>query len=131
MKHLHSIFKVLFLGIILTGFTANSLKACKIEFEVEGEKKEVYKEGDIAVVKVKVTFTHRICPLSIKETKFDSKGIQIIGATDWEETSPGVWQRKLQAKITGSKNGKLTITGSRTCDKIGGYGSITLQGESS
>lgn len=131
MKSKNFLFKVFILGVFLIGFNTTTTKACEFEFEVDGTKKEVYKEGDIVVVKVKVSFTHRICPMGIKETKFDSKGIKIIGATDWKETSPGVWERKLQAKVTGTKNGKLSISGSRTCDKTGGFGTINFVGESS
>ncbi|MFH2094514.1 MAG: hypothetical protein ABIJ16_02345 [Bacteroidota bacterium] len=113
--------------LALTGTT--KLFSCEIVITVDGEQKEIYKPGDEIVINVKITFTHRVCNAGIKQTTFDSKGLDILTATDWKETSPGVWERKLKVKVTGTKKGKLFLTATRTCDKEGGFGSLTLDGK--
>lgn len=114
----------------------NDIQACEIEFEVvdgnkkeDGDKKEVYKEGDVLVIKVKATLTHRFCTIGINKTRFYSDGLKVLGATDWKETSTNIWERKLKVKVTDNDSGKLMISAKRTCDKQGGFGSLTLQGE--
>ncbi|MBI4647967.1 MAG: hypothetical protein HY738_15620 [Bacteroidia bacterium] len=102
------------------------LYACEIEFEVQGEKKEKYKTGDELIVIVKVAFTHKVCEIVLQDTKFEAAGLIIESATDWKETSPGEWERKLKIKVTGSEDGKLTLTATRSCSKEGGFGSLTL-----
>lgn len=105
----------------------NTLQACEIELEVIKGKKEVYEKGDEVILNVKVMRTHRICSESIDKTKFDSDGIKILGATSWKETSPGIWERKLKTRVEGNKKGELTLSATRTCNKKGGFGSITLK----
>ena len=100
--------------------------ACEIDFEVQGKKKEKYEVGDIVVVKVTVTYTHRVCPEGIEKTKFEGDGMKILKATKWKETEPNVWVRKLQVKVTGNESGELELSAVRTCDKEGGHGTITL-----
>ncbi|HBS88168.1 MAG: hypothetical protein A2W91_05165 [Bacteroidetes bacterium GWF2_38_335] len=119
--------------IFLTGLLfffiagATNLFACEFEFELVSEKKEIYKVGDEIIVHVKVTFTHRVCPLAIADTKFKTKGLKVVGTKDWEEVSSGVYVRKLKLEVTGTKDGKIQLIGSRTCDKEGGFGSLTLK----
>ena len=120
------------LGIIAAiVFLSSSSKifACEIDFSVVGTKKATYNVGDEIVIKVEVTFTHRNCPEGIEKTKFKTNGLKVIGKTKWEETSPGVFIRKLKVKVTGSKKGKVSINAVRTCDKEGGFGSLTLKAE--
>jgi hypothetical protein len=120
--------KILLLTLVLFSITGmSSLFACEIEFAIQGKKKDKYKVGDEIVVKVKLTFTHRACPIAVKDTKFDTKGLKVAGATDWEETSPNVWERKLKLKVLSNKAGKLTLTATRTCDKEGGFGTISFE----
>lgn len=126
MKTLNKSYATLIIGIFLLLFTAGKTLACDIEMTIEGSK-TTFKKGDEVIVKVKVTLTHRVCTLGIKQTKFEGKGCQILQGTDWVETSPGVWERKLKVKITDPKKGKATLSVTRTCDKEGGYGSITIQ----
>ena len=121
--------KGLLLSILFLFLGIGNAIPCEIDFAVEGDKKEKYSEGDVVVVKVKVTFTHRVCTQSIKKTKFKQNGVKILGATDWKETSTGIWERKLKVKITEAKNGKVSISGTRTCDKTGGYGILNLEVE--
>lgn len=110
-------------------FISGIILACNIEFEVQGTAKAKYKVGDEVVVKVKIHLTHRVCPVAMKDTKLDAKGMEILGATDWKEVEPGSWERKVKMKVTGSKNGKLQLTATRTCDKEGGLGTLTLLSE--
>lgn len=117
---------ILIFVISLFAINIQSLIACEIEFEVDGVKKEQYVVGDEFVIKVKITFTHRVCTSGIKQTKFEGSGLKIVTATDWTETSPGVWERKLKVKVEEPKKGKVTLSATRTCDKEGGFGSIIL-----
>ncbi|MFH2144115.1 MAG: hypothetical protein ABIJ97_16940 [Bacteroidota bacterium] len=117
---------ILLIGMLFLVLNIQKSIACEIEFEIDGEKKEQYKVGDEVVIKVKITFTHRVCTVGIKQTKFESKGVKILTATDWKETSPGVWERKLKIKIEEPKKGKVELSATRTCDKEGGFNSIVL-----
>ena len=116
---------LIFLGFLLL-FSTNYTSACEIEIKVDGEQKEEYKIGDEIVIHVRVEFTHRVCPEGIKKTKFDTKGFKILKGTPWKETSTGVWERKLKVQVTKSKKGKLLLSATRTCEKDGGFGEITL-----
>ncbi|PLW99953.1 MAG: hypothetical protein C0594_16350 [Marinilabiliales bacterium] len=120
---------LLVIMVLLTSVLVQKAVACEFEFKVDGDKKEVYKAGDVVVVKVKVTFTHMVCDVGIQKTKFETDGLKIEGATDWKETSPGIWERKLKLKVTGNDKGELVLSGTRTCNKTGGYGSLKLNGE--
>jgi hypothetical protein len=118
-------FALLTLAIFsITGIA--SLMACEIEFSVVGKKKEKYSVGDEIVVNVKITLIHRACPIAMKDTKFDTKGLEMLGATDWKETSTNVWERKVKMKVVSNKSGKLVLTATRTCDKEGGFGSVSF-----
>lgn len=123
--------KIRILGIVILMFVLSPVFACEIEFEVQGTKKETYKAGDEIIVKVRVTLTHRVCNVAMNNTKFDTKGLEMLGGTDWKEVSPGVWERKLKMKAQKTKNGKLILTVTRTCDKEGGSGTLTMEGEKS
>lgn len=112
---------LLFLSFVFTG-----LSACEISFEVEKGKKAKYIKDDELVVIVKISFTHRVCNLSIEKTKFDVKGFELMGGTDWKEESPLVWTRKLKLKVTGTPDGKLSLTATRSCDRVGGFGAISF-----
>jgi len=110
--------------VMIAGF--KNASACEIEFEVIEGEKEVYAVGDVIIVKITVTFTHRICPEGIKATKFKTNGLKVIGAKEWDEVSHGVFERELKIKVTGNEDGEVTINAIRTCDKTGGSGSLTL-----
>jgi len=116
---------IVLLGIML--FSAKNLSACDIKFEYVGEKKEAYSAGDIVILKVTVTLTHRNCPEALKKTKFEVDGLKILGATDWKETKRGVYERKMKLKVLETKNKKSTISATRTCDKEGGFGSLSIK----
>ncbi len=113
------------LGIFLMSFQPQKANACDITFEVENQK-ETYEVGDIIIVKVIVTLTHRACPVALEKTKFTMKGLKVLAATKWKQTSTMVWERKLKMKVTGTSDGKLVLNAIRECDKDGGFGSLTL-----
>ncbi len=121
-----SLVKALFLMMGIFLFAGHQAQACDIKFKVLGEKKETYKVGDEIVIKIEVHYTHRICPEAIEDTKFTYNGIEVKGATKWQETQTNLWTRKLKVKVKGTKDGKLIINASRTCDKVGGVGTLTL-----
>ena len=130
MKTTSEIMKILLLiSVIILNFSITRVFACEIEFEVQGEKKEIYSIGDTVIVKIKVWFTHRVCEITIKDTQFEHTGFKIAGATDWKEIYAGIWERKLQLIVTGTEKGKLSLSATRTCSKEGGFGSLTLEGE--
>lgn len=114
--------------ILLTLFIAAALlaSACEITLSVEKGGKEKYNPGDEVVVLVKMSFTHKVCNVSLQNTKFEGKGMEIMGGTDWKETSPNVWERKIKVKITGTPEGKSVLNVIRTCDKMGGYATMSF-----
>lgn len=115
------------LGFLFVGFSTEEAKACEIEFEILQGKKEKYNAGDVMVLKIVVTLTHRTCPEGIKKTKFKMNGLKVVGATDWKQTSAMVYERKLKVQVLSNKNGKLIFNAIRTCDKDGGFGSLKLE----
>lgn len=118
---------ILMLGFFFFFFSTQDTKACEIEFEIVKGEKEKYEAGDIIVVKVVVTLTHRSCPIALKKTKFKMNGLKVVGATDWKEISAMVHERKLKLQVLSNKDGKLIFNAIRTCDKDGGFGSLKLE----
>ena len=119
-------FYAILLAIFLISFQPQQANACDIEFEIVDNEKDVYEIGDILVVKVKVTLTHRSCPVALKKTKFTMKGLKVLGSTEWAQNSTMVWVRKLKIEVTGSPDGKLVLNVIRECDKDGGFGALKL-----
>ena len=115
------------LGFLFIAFTTQESKACEIEFEIIKGKKEKYEAGDIIVLKIIVTLTHRVCPEGIKKTKYKMNGLKVVGSTPWKQTSAMDYERKLKVQIVSNKNGKLIFNAIRTCDKDGGFGSLKLE----
>lgn len=102
--------------------------ACDIEFTVDpGSKKEVYKKGDQIIILVTVKRTHRNCTVPMEETKFHPQGLKIQKATDWSQVSSMVWERKLMLTVTGSKDGRLILEGTRECRKEDSRGVLELK----
>jgi hypothetical protein len=118
--------KSLLIAMFLYLFTG-IVSACEITFTLEGKEKAKYEIGEIVIIKVLVELTHNNCPVALKETKIQGYGIEILGATDWKNPSGTKWERKVKVKITSSKDGNATITAKRTCDKDGGWGTMTLK----
>ena len=118
---------VVIAGAILLFVNINQIHACDIKFSVQGEQKEIYEIGDELILTLIVKYTHRVCPEGINNTQFETKGVKILQGTKWKEFKPGLWGRKLKIEITGNEDGKVTVSAIRTCDKEGGFGSITLK----
>jgi len=127
-KNLNSKTVIFFLIAFLSlSFSVKEVNACEIGFEITDNKKEIYDIGDVIVIKVNVTLTHRSCPIAMKQTKFTMKGLKVIATTEWKQLSTMVWERKLKMKVIGTKDGKLVLNAIRNCDKDGGFGSLILQ----
>ncbi|MDP3436820.1 MAG: hypothetical protein Q8S04_06220, partial [Bacteroidales bacterium] len=73
--------------------------ACEIKLSITGDKKEFYKEGDEVIVEAVVIYTHRVCELTLSDTKFTADGLKILGATPWKESSPGTFTRQLKVQV--------------------------------
>lgn len=113
--------------IIIISLSSYQSRACEILIEVTKNKKEVYNIGDTLIIKVTVILTHRICPEGIKNTKFQSSGIKVIGAKEWNEIQMGVYERELKITVTGTESGKISITAVRKCEKEGGHATLELK----
>jgi len=101
--------------------------ACEINLTVSKDcKKEAYQSGDEVIIEVQVQFTHRVCPLGIKMTKFTYENLKILGATEWTEVKPGLFTRQIKAIVTDEKAGVAKLSAIRKCEKEGGYAVCTL-----
>jgi hypothetical protein len=121
MKQVSVLF-VAFLAMLLPAIT----KACEIIVTAEGPKKEIYKAGDIVVIKITVVLKHRNCDVPIDETAIKVSGSKVTGTTKWMNTDGKTWERKIKIKILGDKSNQCLITATRTCDRDGGKGSLLL-----
>ena|GEM_PF-692920 len=117
--------KLALISLFLLSFSA--IFACEIVLEVENGIKEKYAIGEEIVIKVKFTFTHRVCNVSLEDTKFEGKGLEILGGTDWKESSFNSWERKIKVKVTGSTDGNCVFNVIRTCDKVGGFATVSFK----
>ena len=100
--------------------------ACEIDFEILKGEKVSYQTGDQIMVLVKVVLTHRACPEALNKTKFKLQGLKVLKSTPWKEITTTEHHRKLIIKVTDDSLEKLVLTAIRTCDKDGGFGSLTL-----
>lgn len=119
----------LFLIIVFTLINIVIVEACKIEYTIIDKKETLYKVNDELIIEIKIVLTHRVCPVSLKETKFKYQGIEIVGATAWKQISAMEYTRKIKIKIVEDKKNRCQITASRTCDHEGGLGTIIIQRE--
>ena len=78
------------------------------------------------MLKITVVLKHRNCDTDIKETAIQVAGCQVIAASSWVNTSGKTWERKIKIKIAEDKSRKAIVSATRTCDRDGGEGSITL-----
>ncbi len=122
MKYLIATFFVI--SVLLIG---QQVKACEIEFTILGDKQENFAVGDEIIVKIAVTFTHRVCPEGIETTKFKYAGLKVLGATKWEEIANGKYERKLKVEVLEGDEKEVILEAIRKCDKEGGYGKISLK----
>jgi hypothetical protein len=100
--------------------------ACDIKFSIPGENK-TYKTGEEVIIEVTVTLTHRNCHTDITDTKFTYEGLKILGATDWKETQPGTYVRRIKTQVLKNQSEEAKLIASRKCDKDGGYGVCKLK----
>lgn len=107
--------------------SAASLFACDIEWSIIKGEKKVYKAGDELMIKVSVHYTHRNCPEDISKTKLKTEGIKVKKATKWSQKSTGNYERKFIIIIEEDGKKELKIDATRTCDKEGGFGELTLK----
>ncbi len=119
MKRLGITMVILMLAVLQT-------MACEFKFNVEGTSKDVYAIGDELVVKVTLVLTHRNCDVTLEDTKYDYRGFQVAGATQWKEVSNGVYERKFKLKVTAAEKGKASFSAIRTCRKEGGSGTFQV-----
>jgi len=117
--------KKIFFILLVLGFPF-ILNACEIFITVEGTKKEIYKAGDIVVIKITVKLKHRNCNVDINETAIRVSGSQITATTKWTNVEARTWERKIKIKIANNKERQTVIAAERTCEKDGGKGSLTL-----
>lgn len=118
---------IILLGLGVMSFTPKKVQACEIDMTIVKGKKEVYQKGDTIVVLVKVSLTHRTCPVGLKETKFKLSGMKVLKSTPWKQRSANVWERKLMIVVTDVSKEKLVLTAVRECDKDGGFGTLKLK----
>lgn len=121
MKHLATL-----IIAFLTMLSPSIAKACEILVSTEESKKEIYKAGDVVVIKITVVLKHRNCDVSIDETAIKVSGSQVTGTTKWVNTGGKTWERKIKIKILADKSNQCLITATRTCDRDGGKGSLLL-----
>lgn len=117
--------RTLLLLLALGAFTG--ALACIIEVKADpSTKKDHYKAGDEVVVLVVVKKEHRVCHTPIEETTYEPQGVKIVSATDWKETEPGVWERKMKLKVTDTSDGKLSFSVRRKCNKENSQATLVL-----
>lgn len=117
-------FSKIFLIVLLSTLSVTKILACEIFLEVVSEQKDTYKRGEEIIVKVKIYLAHKNCPVDIRQTYYKPTGLEILGATDWKEVSPGVWERKLKLKVIADKAGTASLNISRSCEKEGGSNTL-------
>lgn len=117
--------KTSIVALLLLLINIATTMACDFEFTTKDNKKSC-KTGEIFVLDIKLTLTHRTCTVAPADTKFKQEGIEVLGATKWKESSPGIWNRQIKLKVLPDKKKKITLTATRTCDKEGGNGTYSL-----
>ncbi len=115
------------IGIFFFVFQPNVASACEIEFEIIENKKDVYSSGDVMVIKVTISLTHKSCQMAMEKTKFTMKGLKIVGTTEWKQESSFVWTRKLKVQVIKPDGKNIVLQANRVCDKDGGFGSLVLK----
>ncbi len=121
-------FKIFSVGFVMAlSLLAIPSLACEFNFKVSGDEKPSYKAGDEIVVVVTLALTHRNCPESINNTKFDFTGLKALGATQWKDLGDGKFERKFKLQVIDDPKGKHILNAIRTCDKDGGSGSIKFE----
>lgn len=118
-----------FLSLTLILISLSSSIACDFKFEIQGDQKAFYKAGEEIVIKVRLNAFHPFCAEDLKNVKFTTEGVDVLGATDWQLISTGIYERKIKIKITNQTNGEAKLTATRLCQKMGGTGTIIIKTE--
>lgn len=105
---------------------AISASACEIGVAVKEGMKSIYQAQDVVVIKVSVFLTHRNCPEGIDTTQFHVAGVEVLGATPWEETSRNHFERFIKVKVLSGTSGEARLEAKRVCSREGGSASIIL-----
>ncbi|MEI7595405.1 MAG: hypothetical protein WCK02_06625 [Bacteroidota bacterium] len=121
--------KAFLFSLILVITSAVSSYACEFRFEIVSEQKTTYKIGDEVIVKVKLIAFHPFCAEDLKNVKFTTEGVDVLGTTDWQLVSTSVYERKVKMRITGTATGEAKLTATRLCLKMGGTGTIVINSE--
>lgn len=103
-----------------------SVLACRFDLSPEEKDKKTCRSGETFVINVRLTTIHRNCHTAPEKTKFKTDGLKVLGVTHWKETNTGTWTRKIKVKVLNDPKKKATLSASRSCDKEGGYGILTL-----
>jgi len=120
--------KFLLSGFILIIFLFRAT-ACEIHWKVIRGEKQKYALGDEIIAEIEVFLTHRNCPEGINSTVFTPKGMEILGATKWEEKVTGTFERRLKMKVTGTPSGDISINATRKCNKEGANVTLKLKSD--
>ena len=114
MKRMHITFLVfLILGV-------NTLYACNMQVKETGEEKESYSPGDILILEVTVSASHRNCTMGLDDVQFKGNGIVLLGAKKWEQPSAGKNTRLIKVKIADDAKDEASLVVRRECSKGGG-----------
>lgn len=114
--------------LFLLVFSAVS-NACEIKFNIVGNQKSSYKQGEELTVKVTVVYIHRICELELSDTQFIADGLKIVSASDWTEVDPVTFTREIKLKVLNDSKKVGVFNVERNCNKEGGFGSFKVNKE--
>jgi len=117
MEEVISLKARLIIGIVIGTFGVLSLaaSACTFEFNYAAIEAPI---GTVGEVGVRVQKTHNNCTLSsMDDYLLEGSGIQILGATAWEDLGGGLYEKWLQISLSEVGDGSLKI--SKTCTKEG------------
>lgn len=117
MEEVISLKARLIIGIVIGTFGVLSLaaSACTFQFNYAAIEAPI---GTVGEVGVRVQKTHNNCTLSsMDDYRLEGSGIQILGATAWEDLGGGLYEKWLQISLSQVGEGSLKI--SKTCTKEG------------
>ena len=110
---------------VMVVFIVFSIAAFPCDITITKSDDKEVKVGDIIILKIDVTLTHRVCNLGPEDTKFETEGMKILAATSWKEIEPGQLQRKLKIEV--EKAGEVTLKVIRDCRKGGAKSDYKLE----
>jgi len=105
--------KKMMIASMIFVITVSILNGCLIYFEPKEVDLPLNQEVQVTVF---VKLEHRRCPVSLEETQYDSKGIEIVKKSEWQEVNRNLYQQTLTIKRT---NPQALLRVWRECDKKG------------